>query len=138
MTLDLTSASFCNKKAELAKRNARAEAYSASCRKTRRLALAKNILVGAISISISISMVYALATKEYTPRYAIASETVQPDGNRFIFVTDRKCTVIGTYENEVTVDYKGNLYSFYGYGYEVGEKIVCQFTDDWEIVGVVE
>jgi hypothetical protein len=43
-------------------------------------------------------------------------------------------------DTQVYVVYKGNEYSFYAYKaeLEVGDEIVCQFTDNWEIVGVTE
>ena len=66
------------------------------------------------------------------PRY------VKADGNCYVYVTEKLCEVTEVTSNYITVSYKGNEYSFHGYDYEVGQEIICQFTDEMEIVGVVE
>lgn len=83
-----------------------------------------------------ITCVVAFAKSE--PRYAIARE--QGNGIHYTYVTERKCVVTEVTDTQVYVAYKGNEYCFYAYEteLEVGDEIICQFTDAMEIVGVVE
>lgn len=146
--IDLTFVKLVNKKAELYKRNCRAEEYSANARKRLRKGnrltnfFRKNAreIISSVLICVVIVMLgYGIVEKvnNTEPRYAIAS-TRQINGEHFIYITERVCEVYEINDDLITVEYQGNLYDFFGDGYEVGETIVCQFTDAMEIVGVVE
>lgn len=129
---------------QLAERNYKAEEYSREARK-RRMSKANRLVnffrKNAESIAITVLILATIGmlgygfTREKEHRYAIAGED---NGIHYIYVTERKCVVTEVTDNKVIVSYKGELYSFYGNGYEVGQKITCKFTDDMEIVGVVE
>lgn len=133
--INLELATACNEHTELRRE---VEIHKAKCkaiRKERQREIITNIAMAIIIIA-TIVIVCTNATKT-EPRYAIASER-QTNGNYFVYVTEHICEVTKTTVDMVTVSYKGNEYSFYGCGYEVGEEIVCQFTDNMEVVGVVE
>lgn len=141
-TLDLTFARMVCKRNEISERNAKATAYSESVQNRRRqdkhfLAnICKGIaVVGVVSVTM-ITCVVAFAKSE--PRYAIANNN--GNGIHYTYVTERECVVTEVTDTQVYVAYKGNEYSFYAYKteLEVGDEIVCQFTDAMEIVGVVE
>lgn len=108
---------------------------NAEKRKERRREIASNIAIATISIGLITAFILEALSIE--PRYAIASEQ-QSNGNYYTYVTERKCEVVDIVQDYITVSYNGNNYDFFGTGYEVGEKIICQFTDSMEIVGVVE
>jgi len=138
--LDLTFARMVQKKNELTERNARAAAYSASIKernKGNKGNIMSNIIIAVMFLFIVVlcgaGIVSASATES---RYAIASES--NNGLHYEYVTERTCEVTEINGDLVTVNYKGELYSFYGDGYEVGTEIICKFTDDWKIVGVAE
>lgn len=134
--VDLTFAKFCNANAELRKRNAKALAYSESVCKRKHEYNKEAIFNIAMALCV-LAIVLIIFVKAFTTerRYAVPYDN---GAYHYTYVTERICTVTETTNNLITVDYKGNLYSFYGNGYKAGEKIVCQFTDDWQIVGVVE
>ena len=53
------------------------------------------------------------------------------------------CIVTEISEYLVTIEYKGNLYDFYGDGYKIGNELRCEFTynfskHEWEVTDVVE
>lgn len=144
-TLDLTFARFCNENAELAKRNRVAAEYSANVQNrkaTRKHNIAykatRYALIGVLSAAILAGGIHAISSATREPRYAVATAEKQTNGHWYVYVTERICEVTEISGDIVTVEYDGQLYAFFGYGYKVGQKIVCQFTDDWEIVGVVE
>lgn len=141
--INLTFVRLVNKKAELNKRNAKAQEYidSVAQRRATKHRLFKKgsvttetliTIASLLCVLILTAGIFAKAVNT-EPRYAIASEQ-QADGNHFIYVTERVCTVTEIKNNLITVECKGNLYSFYGNGYKVGTEIVCLFTDNWEIV----
>jgi hypothetical protein len=139
-TLDLTFARMVCKRNEIAERNAKATAYSESVQNRRRQSkhflvnICKGIAVVGVTFVTITACVLAVAKAE--PRYAIPSNNTS--GFHYTYVTERYCTVTEITGDLITVAYNGNLYDFFGYGYEVGEEIICQFTDSMEIVGVVE
>jgi hypothetical protein len=123
--------------AELAERNEKAERYSKSVQSRHRNFLAKICKGVALIVSaVAVSAVCIVASGKTEPRYAIPSE--QANGFHYVYITERICTVTEITGDYVTVEYNGNLYDFFGYGYSIGETITCQFTDGMEIVGVVE
>lgn len=155
--IDLTPFLWCEEKRELMERNKRAEEYSARAelrrakRKERKaeicvkvLGVVAGILLGSVLLYVvnkvdlpELNLNLPKFTLTHEDRYAIPSETTSK-GMHYIYVTERYCTVTEVTQDYITVDYNGNEYSFFGYGYEVGEEIICQFTDNWEIVGVTE
>lgn len=156
-TLDLTPFLWCEEKRELAERNKRAEEYSARAelrrakQKERKAEICVKVLSAIVGVGIGIGILVFISNSDFKlpelqlpkftltheDRYAIPSETTSK-GMHYVYVTERICEVTEITADYVTVDYNGNEYSFFGYGYEVGEKIICQFTDGWEIVGVTE
>lgn len=82
---------------------------------------------------------YGFVKEPSEPRYAIASE-VQANGNHYIYVTEKPCTVTEVTDTKVYVEYKGNEYSFYAYKtqFKVGDEITCRFTDDMKIYDTTE
>lgn len=62
----------------------------------------------------------------------------ESNAQNYVYVSERICTVTDITEDCITVCYNGNEYAFFGYGYEEGQQIICQFTNDMEIVGVTE
>ena len=50
----------------------------------------------------------------------------------------KRCKIVEINGDTVTVEHKGELYAFYGDGYVVGKTIICKFTKDMELVGIVE
>lgn len=133
--LDMTLVSVVNENAALAqeeysyvRENERRDARSKAKRRKR----IENIMLCLVLIVMIILGVFKIINAE--PRYAKASESE----NHYVYVTERVCKVTEITEDYVTVEYDGKEYDFFGYGYEVGEEIICQFTDGWEIVGVCE
>lgn len=90
-------------------------------------------------VSVSIVMLGYGLTRETEPHYAIASE-VQANGDHYIYVTEKLCTVTKVTDTKVYVEYKGNEYSFYAYKtkLKVGDEVVCRFTDDMKIYDTIE
>ena len=144
--LDLTFVRLVNKRNELNRRNAKAQEYidSVAKRKTTRCKLFKKgsitteTLITIASLLCVLVLVIGIVAKAMSaePRYAIAGD--DSNGQHYVYVTEKVCEVTEVNTYTVTVEYKGNFYSFYGSGYSVGETIVCQFTDTMEIVGVIE
>jgi hypothetical protein len=102
---------------------------------TRETVMCIAILVCFLAIVIGVLIKAFTAPNAYYKK----TETMQPDGNYFVWVTERICEVEKIDNDLVTVEYKGNLYDFFVSDpetYEIGQKIVCQFTNDMEIVGV--
>ena len=118
------------------KRNRKAKRYSKKCARERigkRIEKAIAILgIASFITALSVAGCSAMGN----PRYAIPVNN--GNGIHYEYVTELECTVTEVTDTLVTVLYNGNLYDFFGYGYEVGEQIIRQFTDNWEIVGVVE
>ena len=83
-----------------------------------------------IILGLGWAFVHSYTNQEQT--YAIASEN--GNGIHYEYVTDKVCEVTEIKGNLVTVEYKGNLYSFYGTGFELNEKIVCTFNSADEII----
>ena len=110
-------------------RNAKARRYSKRCRKMKIQRMVKRCAFTGIAISGTIAALLFMAAQS-EPRYAIASERGEM---HYEYVTERKCEVINV-SNVITVEYKGNLYSFYGNGYKIGDEVICKFTDNMEIV----
>ena len=141
--IDLTYVKLCNERVELYKRNRRAERYSANAQRRiqkRNIKFAKfSEQVGLIILICAIITIlaYGFIKEPSEPRYAIASAK-QINGNHFIYITEKICKVEEIDGDYITVSYKGNEYDFFGDGYEIGEEIICQFTDTMEIVGVVD
>ena len=135
--LDLRFASMSNRHSEKELQKRKAIAYSKKVARERKI---KNTLsiIGLVLIFIltGLTVVFGCSNKEQ--RYAIAGDN--GNGLHYIYVTDRYCLVtkIDDELGKVFVDYQGETYSFYGNGYNVGDEIICQFTDDWEIRDVVE
>lgn len=135
-TLDLTFVQFCNGNVdvnvntEISKRKAKTRKYLSKKEKRKR-----EIISNLVVILLFAALIIGTCIKIYNtePRYAIASET-----ENYIYVTEKLCEVVNTSENITTVSYKGNEYDFYGNGFENGEKIICQFTDEMEIIGVIK
>lgn len=116
---------------EIIVRNAKAKHYSRRCRKAKIRKMVKRFVIAGITISGTIAALLFMAAKS-EPRYAIASEH---GAMHYEYVTERKCDVVDVSDTIITVDYKGNLYAFYGDGYEVDDKLICKFTDDMRIIG---
>lgn len=115
---------------EIIVRNAKAKHYSRRCRKAKIRKMVKRFLITGIAISGTIAALLFMAAQS-EPRYAIASERGEM---HYEYVTERKCDVVDVSGTVVTVNYKGNLYSFFGDGYRVGDELICKFTDDYRIV----
>ena len=115
---------------EIRIRNARANRYSRRCHKAKIRKMVKRFLITGIAISGTIAALLFMAAQS-EPRYAIASERGEM---HYEYVTERKCEVTNVSGKKVTVAYKGNLYSFFGDGYRVGDELICKFTDDYRIV----
>lgn len=115
---------------EIIVRNAKAKHYSRRCRKAKIRKMVKRFLITGIAISGTVTTLLFMAAQS-EPRYAIASEH---GAMHYEYVTERKCDVVDVSGTVVTVNYKGNLYSFFGDGYRVGDKLICKFTDDFRIV----
>lgn len=77
---------------------------------------------------------YIWLNTEY--RYGIRPE----HSSNYIMVTEKHCKVYEVTDTKVTVEYKGELYSFYAYNSElkVGDKIWCRFTDNMQIYDIIE
>ena len=125
------------------KRNRAAQAYIDSHKKptVRKgdLAIMLCMLAAIIGLVVGIIIKANLNEPLYiTEGYYMETDEKQADGNYFVYVTERICEVTEINNDLITVEYNGNLYDFFGYGYEVGEQITCQFTTGMEIVGVVE
>lgn len=134
---------FVGNNTEINKRNRKAKAYSerVSLRKAKQKRKIKSDLIATLIMLICvIAMTSGVLIKAFTEpnSYYKRTETKQPNGQYYIYVTERICEVVEINNDLITVEYKGNLYEFYGYGYEVGQKIICQFTNGMEIVGVTE
>lgn len=132
--------SFVNENYEMSWRNRKATEYSEGIanKKSKRKAIIFYIIAVAIGVLLmGVMVVKAMATEN---GYYIKTNAKQTDGSYYVYVTEKKCEVIevDTTRELVTVDYKGNAYSFYGDGYTEGEQIICQFTDAMEIMGIVE
>lgn len=114
---------------ELCNRNANATKYLRSkSRKRKRTKNAISTIFGILAIAgLLLGSAHKLATEEF--RYAIPTET------SYQYVTEKLCEVTEISGNFVTVEHNGNAYSFYGTDFEVGQNVVCQFTDNMEIVG---
>ena len=115
---------------EIIVRNAKAKHYSRRCRKAKIRKMVKRFVITGIAISGTIAALLFMAAQS-EPRYAIASEHGEM---HYEYVTERKCDVVDVSGTVVTVNYKGNLYSFFGDGYRVGDELICKFTDDYRIV----
>ena len=115
---------------EIIVRNAKAKHYSRRCRKAKIRKMVKRFVIAGITISGTIAALLFMAAKS-EPRYAIASEH---GTMHYEYVTERKCEVTNVSNTVVTVNYKGDLYSFYGDGYEIGDELICKFTDDMHII----
>ena len=110
-------------------RNAKARRYSRNCRKRRIEKMLDRLLLSGLALVSVLAIISIVHNIE--PRYAIASEH---GAMHYEYVTERKCDVVDVSGTIVTVNYKGDLYSFYGNGYEIGDKVICKFTDDYQIV----
>jgi hypothetical protein len=137
---------FVGNNTERNKRLREAQAYSDNLAKEKanrkhRINITVETATNIVLVVAIIAMVVAIIAKALSGTengfYKRTTE-MQPDGNYFVYVTERICEVEEINNDLVTVEYKGKLYDFFGYGYEVGEQIICQFTNDWEIVGVSE
>ena len=128
---------------EINRRNRQAQAYidSKAKRTTVRkedLAIILCILFALIALVIGIIVKANFNEPMYQEGYYISTDVQQPNGNYFVYVTERICEVEAINNDLITVEYNGNFYDFFGYGYEEGQTIICQFTNSMEIVGVVE
>ena len=95
----------------------------------------KNIISGVVCTTtlaaLFMLLLYSKANADYT--YTIASEN--NSGIHYEYVTDRVCTVTEISDDIVTVETRnGNLYEFYGDGYEVNDTVVCTFNSANEII----
>lgn len=120
---------------ELAVRDACATEYRLDCKRRRKQAIKDRLYAISIGV-VCAGLLFALVScSETENRYAIARE--QGNGIHYVYVTERKCEVTEVTDNCVYVDYKGNEYSFSAYNteLEVGDEIICKFTDNWEIIG---
>lgn len=87
-----------------------------------------SVIVVCIIFAVSI---YANLTKDYV--YAVAKEN--SFGNHYEYVTDRVCTVTEINGDLITVETRnGDLYEFYGDGFEIDETIVCTFNSANELI----
>lgn len=90
-----------------------------------------DILGGTIIAGILLLILLLGLSEETEYTYAVVSDN---EGIHYTNVTEKVCTVTEINGNLVTVDYKGNLYTFYGTGYIVGTEIVCTFNNANEII----
>jgi hypothetical protein len=119
---------------ELAERNSNAIEYSLDCEHRRKQELKDKVLAIVAGI-VGASLIFAMVACSNTePRYAIPFEN--GNGIHYTYVTERKCEVTEVTDTQVYVSYKGNEYAFYAYNteLEVGDKVICKFTDNWEII----
>ena len=144
--IDLTFVRLVNKKAELNKCNEKPQVCSDSIQKRRRTKrkvkgfITTDALITIASLLCVVALAIIIFAKALTiePRYAIAGD--DGNGNHFIYVTEIPCEVYEVSNNLVTVEYKGNLYSFRAYNteLEVGDEVICRFTDDMKIYDTVD
>ena len=139
---------YYNKRNELNRRNEKAQEYIdsvAQCKTTRcklfkKGSVTTETLITIASLLCVLVLTVAIFAKAMSAerRYAIAGD--DGNGNHFIYVTEIPCEVYEVSSNLVTVEYKGNLYSFYAYNteLEVGDEVVCRFTDNMEIYDTVD
>lgn len=129
---------------EINRRNREAQAYIDSHKKRTTvrkedLAIMLCMLAAIVGLVVGIIIKANLDEPLYiTEGYYMETDEKQANGNYFVYVTERICEVTEINNDLITVEYNGNFYDFFGYGYEVGEQIVCQFTNGMEIVGVTE
>ena len=71
-----------------------------------------------------------------TETESIAEETT--DETTTEVTADFECIIREIVGDTITVEHNGNLYSFYGYGYVEGQKIICTFTDDMKVIDASE
>ena len=139
-TLKLEHICAINEKAEDAKVRKEIEARKVLRKERHKKHTRETITAIAVSVCLLV-VVIGVFIKALTAPNAYYKRTteMQPDGNYFVWVTERICEIEEIEDDLITVEYKGNLYDFFvcdSDTYEVGEKIVCQFTNDWEIVGI--
>lgn len=132
---------FVKNNTEINRRNRVAQAYIDSHKKCKAnkedIGFALCILFALITFIVAIIVKANLDTVPYQEGYYKQTETTQ-NGNHYVYVSERICTVTDIVADYVTVYYNGNYYSFFGTGYVKGQTIVCQFTNDMKIIGVTE
>ena len=86
-------------------------------------------------IACFVSIIMASFSNGNDCTYAIADNS-NPDIH-YVYVTDRVCTVTEISDDIITVETRdGNLYEFYGNGFEVNETVICVFNDADELIDV--
>lgn len=141
--LDMTYVEIVQENAETNKQIKKARAYSEKIKAKAKKCYKEGVAFIIATLFAFLSLVAGIHIKAnldepYVEGYYMETDTPQANGNYFVYVTERICEVTEIENDLITVEYNGNLYDFLGYGYEVGEDIVCQFTNEMEIVGVVE
>lgn len=112
-------------KLDLEKRNKNAFKYSFECeRKQQRKDKLFAIGTGIVCAGLLFTMVSC-----YKPTEATPTETN---------TTPMSCKVVETRGNRVTVECRGEIYSFYGDDFSEGEMITCYFTEDYKIVNATK
>lgn len=135
---------YIREKSEKARRNRIAKEYlqEVTERKAEAKAEKKRNIIAIAAFLCVLILTIILFAKAFTEQgYYKKTETMQPDGNYFVWVTEIECEVTEIENDLITVSYKGNAYDFFVSDpetYEIGQKIVCQFTNDMEIVGITE
>lgn len=129
---------------ELEERTIPAEKYLAKCKakriaKKKRKAKIKEVLVlTTLWVTLGLLLVfkcsYEIIRNANDPHY---ENTVETEINRE-YPVEAICEIVEVDETEniVTVEYNGEEYSFNGDRFFVGEKILCKFTQNMELVDV--
>lgn len=135
---------YIREKSEKARRNRIAKEYlqEVTERKTKAKAERKSNIIAITAFLCVFILTIILFAKAFSGQgYYKRTETMQSDGTYYVYVTERICKVTEVENDLITVSYKGNTYDFFVSDpetYEIGQKIVCQFTNDMEIVGITE
>ena len=66
------------------------------------------------------------------------TETTTPEETTETVTADVECLITDVVGDTITVTYNGELYSFYGYGYAEGQRVICTFTEAMEIINASE
>jgi hypothetical protein len=80
---------------------------------------------------------YICTSDAVTERYAVASDNYANEGRHYEYYTDANVKVTNVSGTEVTIEYDGNLYTFYAESesdYKTGQKCKVTFNEAMEIV----
>ena len=141
MEINISLKDYFNEQNELRRRKSKEQVVAQ--RRVRKATKKSSVIENLITVALALLcltglIIFIVTSLSINPRYAIAGEDGK--GNHFIYVTEIPCNVYEVKNNLVTVEYKGNLYSFRAYNteLEVGDEVVCRFTDDMKLYDTIE